>query len=219
MVHLPKSFLGFFPLYLGVEIALGITILNKCSGVYGILGLITGHNLDFMQWLLYITSILQLVMYSKVLKHIYNPQVLLFSLALVVYCLDTLLTCFFTLWFSGQWFSAKNREFDNPNSQTHQSANPGSSSKLRLRGDSLTSQSASQSTEFFFTILLTLLALASRFYFNSILLAFVQGLIRHPKYSLDIDDVEQDLKNQNWLIRNWKKAQYISYKWCRHYLA
>ncbi|SCU85233.1 LAFA_0D14598g1_1 [Lachancea sp. 'fantastica'] len=217
MVHLPKSFIGIFPLYMGVELALGITIFNKCSGVYGILGLITGHRLHFMQWLLYLTSILQLVVYSAALKQIYAPQVLNFAMTLVVYTTDTVLTCLFTLWFSGQWFSAKNSEFDDPNSQTHQSAIPGS--QLKIRGDSLSSQSASQSTEFFFTILLTLLALASRFYFNSILFAFVQGLIRHPKYTLDIDDIEQNLKNKNWLVRNWKKAQYTSYKWCRHYLA
>ncbi|SCU85806.1 LAME_0D02916g1_1 [Lachancea meyersii CBS 8951] len=217
MIHLPKSFLGVFPLYMGVEIALGITILNKCSGAYGILGLLTGHGLDVMQWLLYVSSILALGVYSQALKQVYSPQLLMFSLAVVVYSVDTVLTCFFTVWFSGQWFSSKHSEFTDPNSQTHQSDT--SASQLNTRGNTQKSQSASQSAEFFFTILITVLALASRFYFNSILMAFVQRLLRHPKYIVDIDDIEQDLKNKNWFARCWIKAQHISYKWCRQNLA
>ncbi|SCU79826.1 LADA_0B03378g1_1 [Lachancea dasiensis] len=216
MVHFPKSFLGAFPLYIGVEIALGITIFNKCSGFYGILGLITGHDLDLMQWLLYVVSIIAVIVYSLALTQVYKPQLLMYSLTVVVFTIDTALTCFFTLWFSGQWFSAKHHEMTDPSSQTHQSGSPESK---YARGENLASQSASQTAEFFFTMLVTLLALSWRFYFNFIILAFVQRLFRHPKYMVDLNDVEQDLKNKSQLAKCWYKSECICYKWCKHYLA
>ncbi|SCV06110.1 LANO_0H22320g1_1 [Lachancea nothofagi CBS 11611] len=218
MAYLPKLFLGVFPLYMGVELALAFTLLNKCSGFYGILGLFTGHALDTMQWLLYLSSVCTVLVYSSALVQIYKPQLLMYSLTLVVFCADTVLTCFFTLWFSGQWFSAQHGELTDPNSQTQQSQTPELQSKYK-RGDTLDSQSASQSAEFFLTILITLLALASRFYFNFIIMAFVQRLFRHPKYIVDVNDVEQDLKHKNLLQRWWLKAQHASYKLCRRYLA
>ena len=183
---------------------------------------LTGHHLDFMQWVLYLTSIITVIVYSVGLSSIYKPSVLSYSLILLTFTTDTLVTCFFTLWFSGQWFSAKNSELTDPNSTTLQSSagnNSPSGNLISKRGDTLSSQSASQGTEYFFTILVTIFALATRFYFNFIIMAFVQRLLRHPKYVVDQDDVEQDLKHRGFLRRWWIRAETHSYKICRRYLA
>ncbi|SCU93271.1 LAMI_0E13784g1_1 [Lachancea mirantina] len=219
MSHLPQSFLGSFPLYLGVEIALGITILNKCSGFYGLLALFTGHPLDLLQWVLYLFSAFTLVVYAIGLSKTYKPDVLTFSLVVALFTLDTVLTCLFTLWFSNDWFSrGSGLEESRPELQ-----NPGSAlgppPELVKRGSSLASQSASQGYEHSVTILFTILTLAARFYFNAILLAFLQRLLRHPKYMLDFDELQQDMKNKSFLQRYWRKCQLKCYYLCRQYLA
>ncbi|CAR24448.1 Kei1p [Lachancea thermotolerans CBS 6340] len=206
---------------MGVEIGLGITILNKCSGFYGILGLLTGHQLDFMQWVLYLTSVFTLVVYSLGLTTVYKPKLQTYAFVLLTFTADTLITCFFTLWFSGMWFAAKESELSDPSSATQQTSGGISSGSklLTARGETLSSQSASQATEYFFTILVSLIALVSRFYFNFIILAFVQRLFRHPKYLVDQDDVDQDLKHKKLWQRWWIRAENWSYRVCHHYLA
>lgn len=174
-----------------------------------------------MQWVFYLFSAFTLVVYSIGLRQVNKPNLLSFSLVLVIFTLDTALTCFFTVWFSAAWFSAEAQEFTDPKSTTIQSAGAaiGPGKELNPRGKTLESQSASQSYEFFFTILFTVITLVARFYFNFIMVAFVQRLLRHPKYMVDQDDVEQNLKNRSFFQRWWIKSEKSCYKFCRRYLA
>lgn len=185
---------------------LGITILNKCSGAYGILALFTGHPLDYMQWVSYLWSVLTLVVYAQGLYMIHKPKLMVFSQIVVFFTVDTFLTCFFTLYFSAEWFSIANAE-KNANNDLHK------------RNPDLASQGASERYEYATTLMFTLVTLLFRLYFNFILASFVQELLRHPKYMVDQDDVEQDLKHKPAWLRWWIKSQKFCYKVCRRTLV
>ncbi|AJU91682.1 Kei1p [Saccharomyces cerevisiae YJM1311] len=216
LLTLPKSFLGFMPLYLAVEIVLGISILNKCSGAYGILALFTGHPLDFMQWIAYLWSVFTLIVFSQGLYLIHKPNLLVFSQICVLYTIDTISTCFFTLWFTTQWFTLEDTANIDGNNALQ--SNPISTGKLTERGIDISKQSATESYEYTMTILITLVSLIFRFYFNFILASFVQELLHHPKYLVDGDDVEQNLKNKPIWKRLWAKSQKGCYKLCKNLL-
>ena len=216
LLTLPKSFLGFMPLYLAVEIVLGISILNKCSGAYGILALFTGHPLDFMQWIAYLWSVFTLIVFSQGLYLIHKPNLLVFSQICVLYTIDTISTCFFTLWFTTQWFTLEDTANIDGNNALQ--SNPISTGKLTERGIDISKQSATESYEYTMTILITLVSLIFRFYFNFILASFVQELLHHPKYLVDRDDVEQNLKNKPIWKRLWAKSQKGCSKLCKNLL-
>ncbi|CCK69593.1 Kei1p KNAG_0C04920 [Huiozyma naganishii CBS 8797] len=210
---LPKTFFGIFPLYIGVEIVLGVTLLNKCSGAFGILALFTGHPLDLMQWASYLWSVFTLVVYAQGLYQIHKPKLLTFSQIVVVFSIDTVLTCLFTLWFTGVWFAEE--------SNTDAAMGTAASAVARLvkRGAEIDTQGATESYEYVFTIIITMVSLVFRLYFNFLLASFVQELLRHPQYLVDQDDIEQDLKNKFFLRRWWVVSQKSSYSICRHVLV
>lgn len=199
----PKTFLGLFPLYIAVEIALGITILNKCSGAFGILALFTGHPLDVMQWISYMWSIFTLIIFAQGLYEIHKPTLLTFSQILVFYSLDTILTCLFTLWFTAIWFGNDTTE----------------TKSMEKRGETLESQGATQIYEYGITMLFTWVTLIFRLYFNFIFASFVQDLLTNPKFMIDQDDVAQDLKNKPFWKRWWIKSQKDSFKLCKRLLV
>ncbi|CCE63270.1 hypothetical protein TPHA_0E01770 [Tetrapisispora phaffii CBS 4417] len=201
---LPKSFFGFLPLYIGVETVLGITIFNKCSGIYGILALFTGHPLTAIQWVSYLWSSFTLLIYAQGLFQVHHPNLLTYCQILITYSFDTICTCFFTIYFCSHWFTEESNAGDNINSST-------TVDKYN--------QGASESKEFFWTMTLTLIALVSRFYFNFILASFTQQLFLHPKYMIDQDDVEQDLKNKSIIVQWWIKSKKRCYYTSKRFLA
>ncbi|CAB4253756.1 similar to Saccharomyces cerevisiae YDR367W KEI1 Component of inositol phosphorylceramide (IPC) synthase [Maudiozyma barnettii] len=209
----PKTFLGFLPLYIAVEIVLGITILNKCSGAYGILAIFTGHPLDFMQGVSYLWSIFTLIVFAQGLYEIRKPTLLTFSQIFVFYSIDTVCTCFFTLWFTRVWFGVESSESANASD-----ANVAGSGYSK-RGADIASQGASQAYEYAITMLITWVSLIFRLYFNFILASFVKELLSNPKFMIDQDDVAQDLKNKMFYKRWWVKLQKNSYKLCRRLLV
>ena len=88
-------------MFIGVEVILGITILNKASGVYGILSLFTGHPINFWQWLYNLLAIITLPVYVSALINLKTkPRNLRkISLATIVYVLDTFIGSLYTLYF------------------------------------------------------------------------------------------------------------------------
>lgn len=84
--------------------------MNKISGFYGILSLITGHPIDFSQWLFYSSSILILPFYVNGLQNVKKPDLPKFSLISLVFCADTVASIFFILFFSHQWFGNNDTE-------------------------------------------------------------------------------------------------------------
>lgn len=203
-----------YPLYIGVELSLGITILNKFCGVYGLLALFTGHPLGIMQWVFYLWSVAMLLIYINGLSHIYKPKLMTYCLLLVAFTLDTILSCFFTLWFTKEWFT----EEDNSIYNGKLSISPVNLIDMTKRNIDTTSQSATQQYEYFATIFLILLTISTRFYSNFIIASFVQKILLHPKYSVDISDIDRSLKGKN-IIRQWFiKVEIWCYYICRYYL-
>lgn len=198
--NLPKSLFGFMPLYIAVELALGITILNKCSGAYGILALFTGHPLDAMQWITYVWSVLTLIVYAQGLFQVVKPDLLVFSQILVTFTIDTVFTCFMTVWFTAIWFQLED-------------------SKTKPNDAKANNQGASEGYEYFGTIFITLATLTFRAYFNLLLTSFVQELLHHPKFLVDYDDVELNLKNKTFIRRWWIKSQTWSYRITKRILS
>lgn len=170
-----------------------MTILNKCSGLFGILALFTGHHLEFTQWILYLWSIFTLIVYAQGLFTYFKPNLLTFSQIFVAFSVDTFLTCLFTLWFTNQWYTLE----DNTPTQKN----------IAAAAMQEPTQGASQSFEFIMAISITLASLITRLYFNFILASFVQGLLMHPRYLVDYYEVEQVLKVQPAWKRSWTRSQ------------
>lgn len=195
-----------------MEIALGVLIFNKFSGMYGILALFTGHPLDFVQWTFYIWSVFCLLVFIAGLRQVYKPNVLTMSAVTFVFSMDTVVSCIYCLWFTAVWFSQEGAS-DNPALKSAGSALGPAHEGIAPRALTTTtdtSKSASTGYEFFFIMLYTLIPLAARFYFNFIIIAFQQQLIHSGKYSFDQNDVEVNLHNRNFFFR----CKYRFEKWC-----
>lgn len=199
-----KRFLGFLPLYIGAEIVLGITILNKCSGAFGLLAPFTGHPLDFMQWIFYLWSIATLIIYAQGLST-YKPNLLQLSQIFITFCIDTFFTCLSTLWFTHQWYTIED------NTPTQKS--------IAAAAMQEPNQGASQGFEFGMTIFIALVSLTTRLYFNFLLASFLQELLMHPRYMLDYDDLEHELRLQPSWKKSWKKCQILCFRYSKQLLT
>lgn len=200
MPTLPKTSFFFFPLYLGVELILGICVLNKCSGFYGILALFTGHPLSSIQWLTYIWSIFTLIVYTQGLFHISNPNVYTFSQIFTIFSLDTIFTFLVTIYFSISWFGG-----------SHEYKGLASDSRTQEDIELSKKQGASTSYELFLVITMTVMTLIARLYYNVIIASFVQKLFFSPKFVVDRDEIEQDFQNKNKFKKFWWKFQKICF--------
>jgi hypothetical protein len=159
---------GFFPLFIGVEAVLGIAILNKAGGVYGVLSLFTGHPINFWQWLYNMLAISTLPIYIPALIHLNNKEknIRKMSLATVVYTLDTLIGLFYTVYFIFFWFSSEDDSVK-VNKRSYTPDTP-----------DLSGQSASEGRELFVTFSLTLAITVIRLYFNLVVISFTKALLK-----------------------------------------
>lgn len=179
---------------------MGIAILNKLSGLYGILSIFTGHPLDLVQWLLYITSILIVPCYAIGFRHIQKPKILEFAPILVLYTIDSLTSLGFIVWFLAEWLINEDVKIE------------------KIEGEDY-SKSASQGYEYGWIFLTTIGINVSRVYFNLILLSFYKKLIRFNKLQ-GIETLqngeELDLKNQYFWVRWNYKFQKFSYNFLKN---
>ncbi|EGW30877.1 uncharacterized protein SPAPADRAFT_68109 [Spathaspora passalidarum NRRL Y-27907] len=165
---LPQKFLGRFPLFIGAEIILGITILNKASGIYGILSLLTGHPINFFQWLFNALALVLLPIYISAFINI-NTQpknVRKMSIATVVYMADTVIGLLYTLYFMYFWFYVED------------TAAPESGNTKRQEMGDLSAQSASYTRELFLTFATTIVVKAVRIYFTLVMMSFTRALLK-----------------------------------------
>ncbi|RCK56131.1 Inositol phosphorylceramide synthase regulatory subunit KEI1 [Candida viswanathii] len=200
---LPIKFFGVIPLFIGVEIILGITILNKASGLYGILSLFTGHPINFWQWLYNLLSLITLPVYASALINLkVKPKNLRkTSLATIVYVLDTLIGSLFTLYFIYFWFSLE----DGSVKSEGQDATVGA-----------TSQSASPARELSITISTTIVVTVVRFYFTLVMISFTKALLKQNSMELRYnanqndqpppDPEEEELMNAEGFSGEFRKA-------------
>ncbi|MCJ1312587.1 hypothetical protein MMC25_006261 [Agyrium rufum] len=100
----PRSFLYLMSLQTGTSLSILTLLLNKVSGVYGILALTTGYAVSPLQLSMYIYSIIILILVAKLAPHI-KTQKPLENLALAyVFVIDTLINTFYNAIFAATWF-------------------------------------------------------------------------------------------------------------------
>ena len=187
------------PLFIGVEIILGVTILNKASGLYGILSLFTGHPINFWQWLYNLLSLIALPVYASALINlkVKSRNLRKISLATIVYTLDTILGSLFTLYFIYFWFTLED-------------------GSVKSDGVDATSQSASPARELTITISTTIIVTVVRFYFTLVMVSFTKALLKQNsmelRYNSNLneeppqDPEEEELMNAEGISGEFRKA-------------
>ena len=80
------------------------------SGVYGLLSMFTGHPINFIQWIYYLSSVVFLAFYIIAYKNIRTPQINQMALVTSLYLFDTLIGIGFTLYFCFLWFTEQSQE-------------------------------------------------------------------------------------------------------------
>lgn len=190
------------PLYIGVESILGIAIINKLAGLYGVLSIFMGNSLDPMQWLFYLYSIVVVPFYVIGFKNITKPKVLEHAPIVVIYSIDTLVSLFYTLYFAAQWLIFEDVKLEIVPGQDY-------------------SQSATQGYEYGWIFFLTLAVNAARVYFTIVLLSFYKKLVKF-KQSQGIDilenDIDLDLKSKPFYSQWYHKISYQSYRFLKDHL-
>ncbi|KAI9827246.1 MAG: hypothetical protein M1832_005384 [Thelocarpon impressellum] len=105
----PRSFLYLMSLRTGTELITLSLLLNKVSGIYGLLALLTGLQLSPLQLSMYLYSVGALILTALLAPHI-RRQSPLQCLALAwFYILDSIVNAAYTAAFSLTWFLVLSR--------------------------------------------------------------------------------------------------------------
>ena len=97
-------FLYFMSLRTGTSLATLTILLNKVSGIYGLLAILTGQHLSPLQFSMYIYSLLALALVAHLAPHI-RSQSPLECLALAwFYVIDSVINAAYTAVFAVTWF-------------------------------------------------------------------------------------------------------------------
>ncbi|KAI5291780.1 hypothetical protein KEM54_000016 [Ascosphaera aggregata] len=100
----PASFLYILSLQTGASLIVLSLLLNKVSGLYGILAILTGYHISLFQLSMYIYSLLALSLTAFLSPYI-RTQAPLQCLALAwFYVVDSLINTAYTLAFGASWF-------------------------------------------------------------------------------------------------------------------
>ncbi|KAL7268065.1 hypothetical protein RUND412_009322 [Rhizina undulata] len=102
----PKLFLGYFDLQNGAELVLVSALLNKISGIYGILALFTGAAISGLQLSMYIYSIFLGVLLVLISPHVHRRRPLSVISFAYLYLIDSLINALYTILFGISWFLA-----------------------------------------------------------------------------------------------------------------
>ncbi|KAH8696566.1 Inositolphosphorylceramide synthase subunit Kei1-domain-containing protein [Talaromyces proteolyticus] len=109
----PKSFLCVMSLQTGTSLITLSLLLNKISGLYGLLALLTGYHLSPVQLSMYIYSLAVLALTVLLFPHI-RKQTPLHCLGLAwVYFFDTLINAAYTAAFGVTWFLVVSQHYHN----------------------------------------------------------------------------------------------------------
>ncbi|GLA16008.1 hypothetical protein AnigIFM62618_002566 [Aspergillus niger] len=112
---LTQTFLYVMSLQTGASLITLSLLLNKISGLYGLLALLTGYHLSPVQLSMYIYSLLALGLATLLFPHI-RKQTPLQCLALAwLYVFDSLINAAYTAAFGVTWFLVVSQHYDNGN--------------------------------------------------------------------------------------------------------
>ncbi|ORY16733.1 Inositolphosphorylceramide synthase subunit Kei1-domain-containing protein [Clohesyomyces aquaticus] len=100
----PKTFLHSMSLRTGAEIITFLQLINKVSGVYGLLALLTGAQLSGLQLSMYLYSFAALLATLFLYKHIRLQTPFQCLLLAHIYALDSVVNALYTAFFGVAWF-------------------------------------------------------------------------------------------------------------------
>ncbi|KAF2829388.1 DUF1753-domain-containing protein [Ophiobolus disseminans] len=101
----PRTFLQRMSLRTGAEIITFLQVINKVSGLYGLLASITGARIDGWQLSMYLYSTVALLATVFLYKHIRLQSPLETLLLAHLYVLDSVINALYTAFFGIAWFS------------------------------------------------------------------------------------------------------------------
>ncbi|KAL6928644.1 hypothetical protein ACO0SA_001972 [Hanseniaspora valbyensis] len=160
------------PIFFAVEVVLGVLIINKFNGIYGLLSLVTGHKLSAFQIVYYITQLIVLITYLNGLKLVHKPNIKFYSLLSIINFVDTII-----LFFSMTVFNFKydlSDKFINP-------------------GDS--KQAASKQYELWILFGMLVVNIFIKVYSNFVILGFTKEMLFNDKFA--VDDHEEMINMAN----------------------
>ncbi|KAL1588086.1 hypothetical protein WHR41_03378 [Cladosporium halotolerans] len=101
----PKSVLGFITLRSATELIFLTLLFNKVTGLYGILAIFTGYELNALQLSHYVYSLIVLGLISWLFAAIRQPEQPLKVVGLAfLLILDSLINAIYTSFFGASWF-------------------------------------------------------------------------------------------------------------------
>ncbi|CAN9156421.1 unnamed protein product [Alternaria alternata] len=99
-----QTFLQKMSLRTGAEVITFLQVINKASGVYGLLALLTGAKIDGWQLSMYLYSTFALVATTFLYKHIRLQSPFESVLLAHLYALDSVINALYTAFFGIAWF-------------------------------------------------------------------------------------------------------------------
>ena len=173
-IRLPSSafMVKNLPLFFGVEIVLGILIINKFNSIYGLLSLVTGHKLSTFQLFYYISQFIVLITYLNGLKMVHRPEVKFYSFLNIVNMIDTVVL-FFSMTVFNISYNLGERFID-----------PGNST-----------QAASKSYELWILFTMLMINIFIKVYSNFIILSFTREMLYNDKFAIDNHEEIINLSN------------------------
>jgi len=100
----PTHFLGLFDLQNGAELVLLSLLLNKLSGVFGVLAIFTGAEISALQFSMYTYSLFLFGILLALAPHIHKRSSLSVLSFAYLYLLDSLINGLYTVVFGISWF-------------------------------------------------------------------------------------------------------------------
>jgi len=100
----PRTFLRAMSLRTGAEIIAFLQLINKVSGLYGILALLTGAPLSPLQFSMYLYSLLALIATAYLYPHIRRGSPLQCLALAHLYAFDSVINAIYTAAFGVAWF-------------------------------------------------------------------------------------------------------------------
>lgn len=178
------------------------------------LSILTGHHLNFWQWLYNLLAFLTLPFYISALFNLLNrgTNVRKTCLACVIYLLDTLVGFLYTVYFVYFWFS---REDSAPGSYGGNEKALGEGKigvdDVVKRAVEALSQSASPSRELFLTVSGTIITSILRLYFCLVFLSFTKQLLKQAQINqrnYGTDSVGEEVIHPTSFLGKVKKFVY-----------
>ncbi|KAJ6148181.1 hypothetical protein N7497_010163 [Penicillium chrysogenum] len=170
----PESFLYVMSLETGASLITLSLLLNKISGLYGLLALLTGYHLSPVQLSMYLWSLVALGLAALLFPHIRKQSPLQCLALAYLYVFDSLINAAYTAAFGVTWFLVVSQHYD-----SGEAAGPGatrSPKPLALPAPNLSN--VVLQPESLPSIIFICLLWAVRVYFVLVMLAFARQALR-----------------------------------------